>query len=352
MTIFVTGAAGFIGSNFVLKWLESSDENLIALDKLTYAGNLENLKSIENNPCFHFIKGDIENSQLLGDILKKFKPRSIINFAAETHVDRSIDNADIFIQTNILGTYRLLQEAKNFWTQLSNDLKNNFTFIHISTDEVFGTLNLNDPAFKETNNYEPNSPYSASKAASDHLVRAWFQTFKLPVITTNCSNNYGPYHFPEKLIPLSILNALEGKDIPVYGDGRHIRDWLYVEDHCHAINMILKKGLAGETYNIGGYNEKTNLEVVNTICEILDKLKPRLDKKSYKTQISFVKDRPGHDFRYAIDSSKISDNLGWKPKETFESGILKTIKWFLKNQDWVKRVKSGEYQKWVSKHYK
>jgi dTDP-glucose 4,6-dehydratase len=351
MTIVVTGAAGFIGSNFVLNWLTHSKEKVIALDKLTYAGNLENLQSVENNPSYLFIHGDISDSKLVAMTLEEDQPRAIINFAAESHVDRSIHGPDDFIQTNIVGTYRLLEEARSFFNILSEENQKQFRFLHVSTDEVYGTLSQTDPAFKETNQYEPNSPYSASKAASDHLVRAWHHTYGLPVLTTNCSNNYGPYHFPEKLIPLCILNALNGKDLPIYGDGKQVRDWLYVVDHCKGIEIVLDKGKIGETYNIGGWNEKTNLEVVHTLCDLLDELKPREDGKSYREQITFVKDRPGHDRRYAIDATKTSKELGWNPEETFESGIRKAVQWYLDNQDWVDHVQSGEYQNWLTKNY-
>ena len=351
MSILITGAAGFIGSNFVLNWLEKNKEKVVALDKLTYAGNLENLKSVEKKSNYEFVKGDIGDSNLVADLLKKYQPRAIINFAAESHVDRSIHGPDDFMQTNIIGTYRLLEEARSFFNTLSEVNKKQFRFLHVSTDEVYGTLSSNDLAFKETNQYEPNSPYSASKAASDHLVRAWQHTYGLPVLTTNCSNNYGPYHFPEKLIPLCISKALQGQDLPIYGDGQQIRDWLYVVDHCKGIATVLEKGVIGETYNIGGWNEKANLEVVHKLCDLLDELKPREDSKSYREQISFVKDRPGHDRRYAIDATKISNELGWKPKETFESGIRKTVKWYLENQDWVEHVQSGEYKTWLNKNY-
>jgi dTDP-glucose 4,6-dehydratase len=351
MSIIVTGAAGFIGSNFVLNWLNKNKDKVIALDKLTYAGNLENLKSVENNLNYVFVKGDIGDSKLIAKLLQEHQPRAIVNFAAESHVDRSIHGPDDFMQTNIIGTYRLLEEARSYFTTLSEDAKKQFRFLHVSTDEVYGTLSLSDPAFKETNQFEPNSPYSASKAASDHLVRAWHHTYGLPVLTTNCSNNYGPYHFPEKLIPLCILKALQGQDLPIYGDGQQIRDWLYVIDHCNGIATVLEQGVVGETYNIGGWNEKANLEVVHTLCDLLDELKPRMDGKSYKEQITFVKDRPGHDRRYAIDATKISNELGWKPHETFDTGIRKTVKWYLDNQDWVKNVQSGEYQNWLTKNY-
>ena len=351
MTIVVTGAAGFIGSNFVLNWLTHSKEKVIALDKLTYAGNLENLKSVVSNPNYSFVQGDIGDSTLIGKLLQEHQPRAIINFAAESHVDRSIHGPDDFMETNILGTYRLLEEARSFFNTLSEEGQKKFRFLHVSTDEVYGTLSSTDPAFKETKQYEPNSPYSASKAASDHLVRAWNHTYGLPVLTTNCSNNYGPYHFPEKLIPLCILKALQGQDLPIYGDGQQIRDWLYVVDHCKGIETVLDKGKIGETYNIGGWNEKTNLEVVHTLCDLLDELKPREDSKSYREQITFVKDRPGHDQRYAIDATKISKELGWKPEETFKTSIRKTVQWYLDNQDWVNHVQSGEYQHWLTKNY-
>ena len=314
MSILVTGAAGFIGSNFVVNWLEKNKEKGIALDKLIYAGNLENLKSVEKKLNYEFVQGDIGDSNLVADLLKKHQPRAIINFAAESHVDRSIHGPDDFIQTNILGTYRLLEEARFFFNTLREDDKKKFRFLHVSTDEVYGTLNQTDPAFIETNQFEPNSPYSASKAASDHLVRAWHHTYGIPVLTTNCSNNYGPYHFPEKLIPLCILKALQGQELPIYGDGQQIRDWLYVVDHCKGIATVLEQGVVGETYNIGGWNEKANLEVVHTLCDLLNELKPREDGKSYREQITFVKDRPGHDRRYAIDATKISNELDWKPR--------------------------------------
>jgi dTDP-glucose 4,6-dehydratase len=351
MTIIVTGAAGFIGSNFVLNWFEHQDEKVIALDKLTYAGNLENLKSIETNKNYEFVQGDIGDSKLISELLQKHQPRAIVNFAAESHVDRSIHGPDEFILTNIMGTYRMLNAVRLFYDELSDTDQKNFRFLHVSTDEVYGTLSATDPAFKETNKYEPNSPYSASKASSDHLVRAWHHTYGLPVLTTNCSNNYGPYHFPEKLIPLCILKALKGENLPIYGDGQQVRDWLYVVDHCKGIVTVLESGDVGETYNIGGRNEKANLEVVHTLCDLLDELKPREDGKLYREQITFVKDRPGHDRRYAIDATKIANELGWKPEETFETGIRKTVQWYLDNQDWVANVKSGEYKKWLTKNY-
>jgi dTDP-glucose 4,6-dehydratase len=351
MTIIVTGAAGFIGSNFVLNWFEGQDEKVIALDKLTYAGNLENLKSVEKNKNYEFVQGDIGDSKLISELLQKHQPRAIVNFAAESHVDRSIHGPDEFMLTNIMGTYRMLNAVRLFYNELNGKDQKKFRFLHVSTDEVYGTLSSTDPAFKEINKYEPNSPYSASKASSDHLVRAWHHTYNLPVLTTNCSNNYGPYHFPEKLIPLCILNALQGENLPIYGDGQQVRDWLYVVDHCRGIETVLEKGVVGETYNIGGWNEKANLEVVHTLCDLLDELKPREDGKSYREQITFVKDRPGHDRRYAIDATKISNELGWKPEETFETGIRKTVQWYLDNQDWVANVQSGEYKKWLNKNY-
>ena len=351
MTILVTGAAGFIGSNFVIHWLTNNNEKVIAFDKLTYAGNLENLKSVENDQNYFFVQGDIGDSELVSNLLKEYQPTAVVNFAAESHVDRSIHGPDNFIQTNIIGTYHLLEEARVYFNALSDNGKNKFRFLHVSTDEVYGTLNSTDAAFKESNRYEPNSPYSASKAASDHLVRAWHQTYGLPVLTTNCSNNYGPYHFPEKLIPLCILKALQGQDLPIYGDGQQVRDWIYVVDHCKGIATVLDKGVLGETYNIGGWNERTNLEVVNTLCDLLDELHPRRDGKSYCEQITFIEDRPGHDRRYAIDSTKISNELGWKPEETFDSGIRKTVQWYLDNRNWVTNVQSGEYQRWLEKNY-
>ena len=351
MTILVTGAAGFIGSNFVLDWFDYSKEEVISLDLLTYAGNLENLSSLSNNSHHHFVKGNISDRELLSQILKKYQVRAVINFAAESHVDRSIHGPGDFIETNIVGTYNLLESVRSYWNDLDANSQKAFRLLHVSTDEVYGSLSQNEPAFSEKNRYEPNSPYSASKAASDHLVRAWHHTYGLPVLTTNCSNNYGPYHFPEKLIPLCILNALNGKSLPIYGDGRQIRDWLYVKDHCSAIRAVLEKGQLGETYNVGGWNEKANLDVVKTLCSILDELKPKSDGTKYETQITFVKDRPGHDKRYAIDAKKIEFELNWKPKETFETGIRKTIEWYLNNQDWVSHVMSGEYKSWVQKQY-
>ena len=351
--ILVTGGAGFIGGNFVLDWLkEPNAEGIINLDKLTYAGNLATLESLKNDPRHVFIHGDIGDQALVTTLLKEHQPRAIINFAAESHVDRSIHGPAEFVQTNVMGTFNLLECARSYWNDLDLEKKAAFRFHHVSTDEVYGSLSKSDPAFTETNSYEPNSPYSASKAASDHLVRAWFHTYGFPVVTTNCSNNYGPYHFPEKLIPLVILNALNSKPLPIYGDGQQIRDWLYVSDHCSAIREVLAKGKLGETYNIGGWNEKANLDVVNAICQMLDELKPRADKKSYAEQITFVKDRPGHDRRYAIDASKIKRELGWKPHETFDSGIKKTVQWYLDNPVWIEGVVSGSYRDWVQQQYK
>lgn len=349
--ILVTGGAGFIGSNFVLDWLAVLDEPVINLDKLTYAGNLDNLKTLADNKKHIFVKGDIGDFELVSKLLAEHKPRAVLNFAAESHVDRSIHGPEDFIQTNVVGTFHLLEAVRAYWNGLDEDAKLNFKFLHVSTDEVYGTLEKTDPPFNERNRYEPNSPYSASKAASDHLVRAYHHTYGLPVLTTNCSNNYGPYHFPEKLIPLVIHNALNGKPLPIYGDGQQIRDWLFVKDHCTAIRRVLSAGRLGETYNVGGWNEKPNLEVVHTICDILDELKPRADGQSYKTQITFVKDRPGHDRRYAIDATKLERDLGWKPAETFETGIRKTVQWYLDNQDWVENITSGQYRNWVEKQY-
>lgn len=351
MAILVTGAAGFIGSNFVLDWLAHHNELVISLDKLTYAGNLENLASVKTNPHHIFVHADIADSLIIGELLSKHQVRAVLNFAAESHVDRSITGPEAFIQTNIVGTFKLLETVRGYWSNLDDASKTAFRFLHVSTDEVYGSLSKSDPAFSETNRYEPNSPYSASKAASDHLVRAYHHTYGLPVLTTNCSNNYGPYHFPEKLIPLCILNALSGKNLPIYGDGQQIRDWLYVTDHCSAIRRVLTRGILGETYNVGGWNEKANLDVVTTLCSILDELQPRIDGQSYKTQITFVKDRAGHDKRYAIDATKLERELGWKPAETFETGIRKTVQWYLDNQAWVSNIISGDYRDWVSEQY-
>jgi dTDP-glucose 4,6-dehydratase len=351
MTILVTGAAGFIGSNFVLDWLNQSKEDVVSLDLLTYAGNLENLSSLDNNPRHHFIKGNIGDRELVLELLKKYQVRAIVNFAAESHVDRSIHESKYFIETNIVGTYNLLESARSYWSDLDQNLKEGFRFLHVSSDEVYGSLNPSNHPSKEKDPFKPNSPYSASKAASDHLVRAWFQTYKLPVLTVNSANNYGPYQFPEKLIPLCILNALNDKPLPIYGDGKQIRDWLYVGDHCSAIREILINGQIGEAYNVGGWHEKTNLEVVEALCAILDELKPKSNAKSYSDQITFIKDRPGHDRRYAIDVSKLEGELGWKPKETFKLGLRKTVIWYLENLNWVDHISSSEYQHWVKKHY-
>jgi dTDP-glucose 4,6-dehydratase len=351
MTILVTGGAGFIGSNFILDWLSKNDEQVVNIDKLTYAGNLENLKSIENNSNYIFVKEDISNKEKITELFKDYNPRYIINFAAESHVDRSIHSPDEFIQTNIVGTYSLLESIRNLWVDMPNKEKHNFRFLHVSTDEVYGSLDSTDAAFTETNRYKPNSPYSASKAASDHLVRAYYKTYGIPVLTTNCSNNYGPFQFPEKLIPLVLHNALNGEEIPIYGDGLQIRDWLFVVDHCNAINAVLKDGKVGEIYNIGGLNEKTNIEIVNLLCEILDDIIPKTNALSYKSQIIYVKDRAGHDKRYAINASKIVNDLNWHPTETFETGIKKTVKWYLDNQSWVKNVTNGDYLTWVARNY-
>ena len=351
MTILVTGAAGFIGSNFVLDWLSQSKEDVVSLDLLTYAGNLKNLSSLNGSPHHHFVQGNISDRDLVLSLLKKYQVRAIINFAAESHVDRSIHKSKDFIETNIVGTYNLLESARSYWNDLDQNLKQDFRFLHISSDEVYGSLNSSDHPSSEKDPYKPNSPYSASKAASDHLVRAWFQTYTLPVLTVNSANNYGPFQFPEKLIPLCILNALRGKPLPIYGDGQQIRDWLYVKDHCTAIREILKLGQIGETYNVGGWNEKTNLEVVETLCAILDELKPKSNGKSYSDQITFVKDRLGHDKRYAIDASKLERELGWRPQENFENGLHNTVHWYLENETWMNHVVSGEYQHWILKQH-
>jgi dTDP-glucose 4,6-dehydratase len=350
-SILVTGGAGFIGSNFVLDWITGEVDSVVNLDKLTYAGNLQNLASLEGNPRHLFVRGDIGDAELVAKLLAEHQPRAIVNFAAESHVDRSIHGPAEFIQTNIVATFQLLEATRAYWNGLDEVTKKAFRFLHVSTDEVYGSLTPTDPAFTETKQYEPNSPYSASKASSDHLVRAYHHTYGLPVLTTNCSNNYGPYHFPEKLIPLVIHNALAGKPLPIYGDGQQVRDWLYVKDHASAIRRVLESGTVGETYNIGGWNEKPNLDVVHTLCAILDELSPRPDGQSYKEQITYVTDRPGHDRRYAIDATKINRELGWKPAETFETGIRKTVQWYLDNQGWVQNVTSGTYQKWVAKQY-
>jgi dTDP-glucose 4,6-dehydratase len=375
MGILVTGGAGFIGANFVVDWLAHHDEPIVNLDKLTYAGNLENLAGVQGDERHVFVRGDIGETALVDRLLAEHRPRAVINFAAESHVDRSIHGPGEFIQTNIVGTFHLLESVRAYWSKLEGEAKGQFRFLHVSTDEVYGSLKKDDPAFSETNRYEPNSPYSASKAASDHLVRAYHHTYGLPVLTTNCSNNYGPYQFPEKLIPLVIHNALCGKPLPIYGDGQQIRDWLYVNDHCSAIRRVLEAGRVGEVYNIGGGSEKTNLDVVHTICDILDELKPVSGKwgvgsgnlpsptahsllstpnsplPTYRSLITYVTDRPGHDRRYAMDSRKLERELGWKPQETFETGIRKTVAWYLDNQSWVANVTSGAYRNWVEKHY-
>ncbi|UJB33152.1 dTDP-glucose 4,6-dehydratase [Chromobacterium sp. Beijing] len=352
MSILVTGGAGFIGGNFVLDWLAQSDERIINLDALTYAGNLDTLKTLGQDPRHVFVRGDIGDRALLDALLAEHQPRAVLNFAAESHVDRSIHGPGDFIQTNVVGTFNLLESVRGYWTRLADADRAAFRLLHVSTDEVYGTLGPDDAPFSELHRYEPNSPYSASKAASDHLVRAWRHTYGLPVLTTNCSNNYGPYHFPEKLIPLVILNALAGKPLPIYGDGSQVRDWLYVKDHCSAIRRVLEAGVPGETYNVGGWNEKTNLDVVKTICALLDELAPQADPaRRYAEQIAFVADRPGHDRRYAIDARKLEHELGWKPQETFDSGIRKTVAWYLQHQDWVANVSSGAYRDWVNQHY-
>jgi len=347
--ILVTGGAGFIGANFVLDWIAETGEPVVNLDKLTYAGNLETLKSLADDARHIFVKGDICDRALVDQLLADHQPRAIVHFAAESHVDRSIHGPGDFVRTNVDGTFTLLEAARAYWSGLEGDAKAAFRFLHVSTDEVYGSLAPDAPAFTETHPYEPNSPYSASKAASDHLVRAWHHTYGLPVLTTNCSNNYGPYQFPEKLIPLMIVNALAGKALPIYGDGMNVRDWLYVKDHCSAIRAVLAQGRLGETYNVGGWNEMPNLEIVKIICSILDELRP--GSASYADQITYVKDRPGHDRRYAIDARKIERELGWKPAETFETGIRKTVQWFLENETWIANVQSGAYRDWVSTNY-
>ncbi|WP_028317015.1 dTDP-glucose 4,6-dehydratase [Desulfobulbus elongatus] len=351
MAILVTGGAGFIGSNFVLDWLAQADEPIVNLDALTYAGNLENLSSLAGDSRHVFVRGDIGDFDLVADLLARHRPRAIVNFAAESHVDRSIHGPEDFIRTNVVGTFRLLEAARAYWNGLAADDRAGFRFLHVSTDEVYGSLAPDAPAFTETNRYEPNSPYSASKAASDHLVRAYHHTYGLPVLTTNCSNNYGPYQFPEKLIPLCMHNAQAGKPLPLYGDGRQIRDWLYVGDHCSAIRRVLEAGSIGEVYNIGGWNEQTNREVVATLCAILDELSPRADGRSYAEQIVFVQDRPGHDRRYAINAGKIERALGWHPAETFATGLRKTVRWYLDHQQWLRNVTSGAYRNWLKQQY-
>jgi len=351
MTILVTGGAGFIGGNFVLDWLAESQEPVVNLDKLTYAGNMQTLDAVSQDARHIFVHGDIGDAALVAQLLQAHQPRAVLNFAAESHVDRSIHGPEDFVQTNVVGTFRLLESVRGYWSELAEPDKERFRFLHVSTDEVYGSLALDDPAFAETNPYQPNSPYSASKAASDHLVRAWHHTYGLPVLTTNCSNNYGPFHFPEKLIPLTIVNALADKALPIYGDGMQIRDWLYVKDHCSAIRAVLRNGRLGETYNVGGWNEKTNIEIVRSVCALLDELSPRADGKPYADQIEFVRDRPGHDRRYAIDARKLANELAWRPSETFESGIRKTVQWYLDHPTWVQNVQSGGYRDWMNKQY-
>ena len=354
MTILVTGGAGFIGSNFIIDWLSNSDEKVINIDKLTYAGNLNNLATLRENKKHIFFRVDIGDSKVCRELINKYKPRAIINFAAESHVDRSIDSPEEFIQTNIIGVLRLLDSASEYWQSLDGKQKKIFRFLHVSTDEVYGSLNADEPAFTETNRYKPNSPYSASKASSDHLVRAYNQTYGLPVLTTNCSNNYGPYQFPEKLIPLFINNALAHKALPIYGDGLQVRDWLYVNDHCSAINVVLERGQIGEVYNIGGMNEKTNLQTIDMLCSLLDELCPlkgEVKIKSYRELITYIRDRPGHDRRYAIDSTKIKKELSWEPLENFETGMRKTIEWYISNTKWVEEVTNGQYRKWIERQY-
>src|SRR6266852_2152512 len=348
--ILVTGGAGFIGSNFVIDWLAAEGEPMVNLDKLTYAGNLANLAGIAGDKRHVFVQGDIAERQLLDRIYAEHKPRAVVHFAAESHVDRSIHGPAAFVQTNVVGTFQMLEAARAWWSRLEGEARNRFRFLHVSTDEVYGSLGPNDPAFSETTPYAPNSPYSASKAASDHLVRAYHHTYGLPTLTTNCSNNYGRFQFPEKLIPLMILSARDGKPLPVYGDGKNVRDWLFVEDHCAAIGMVLDKGRPGDTYNIGGWNEKRNLEVVEAICDIVDEVLPRHGVPR-KGLVTFVKDRPGHDRRYAMDARKIERELGWRPKETFESGIRKTVRWYLDNEDWIRDMTSGAYRQWIAAHY-
>jgi dTDP-glucose 4,6-dehydratase len=360
--ILVTGGAGFIGSNFVLQWCAKGGEEVLNLDALTYAGNLANLQSLEGNDQHRFIQGNICDADLLARLFAEHRPRAVVHFAAESHVDRSIAGPEAFVETNVVGTFRLLEAARAHWNQLEGEAKASFRFLHVSTDEVYGTLGSNDPAFTEATPYAPNSPYSASKAASDHLVRSYFHTYGMPVLTTNCSNNYGPFHFPEKLIPLMIVNALAGKALPVYGDGQQIRDWLYVEDHCAGIRRVLEAGACGETYNIGGWNEKANIDIVRTLCTLLDEMAPASARdvinvktgepvKQYAELITYVTDRPGHDRRYAIDARKIERELGWRPAETFDTGIRKTVQWYLNNQQWVAGVMDGSYRDWVAQQY-
>ena len=349
--VLVTGGAGFIGSNFVLQWMASESASTVNLDQLTYAGNLNNLRSVEAHPRYRFEQGDILDRDFLRELLRREEPRAVVHFAAESHVDRSIHGPDDFVRTNVNGTFNLLEEARAYWSTLPEPDRVSFRFLHISTDEVYGSLGPSEPAFTEAAPYAPNSPYSASKAASDHLVRAYYHTYGLPVLTTNCSNNYGPHQFPEKLVPLMILNACAGKPLPVYGDGKNVRDWLYVEDHCRALRAVLSHGRVGETFNIGGRSEKTNLEIVGAICDLLDELRPNDPVVPHNKLVTFVKDRPGHDRRYAMDTSKIERELHWHPLETFESGIRKTVLWYLEHEDWVRDVTSGNYRQWMAKHY-
>ncbi len=348
--IVVTGGAGFIGSNFILKQIQDEGLSIVNVDKLTYAGNVRNLESIVDNARYKFVRGDIGDRELIRQLLREHKPSAIVHFAAESHVDRSIRGPEEFIRTNVNGTFALLEETRAYWAELPQQDRQDFRFLHISTDEVFGSLGPEDPPFSESTQYAPNSPYAASKASSDHVVRAYHHTYGLPTLTTNCSNNYGPFQFPEKLIPLMILNARGGKALPVYGDGKNVRDWLYVEDHCDAIATVLKRGRAGETYNVGGWNEKPNIEIVNTICDLVDEVAPPLQKPR-RELITFVTDRPGHDRRYAMNATKIERELGWKPRETFETGIQKTVRWYLEHEDWVKDVTSGSYRQWIETHY-
>jgi len=349
-TLLVTGGAGFIGANFVLQARQAEWANVVNLDKLTYASNLQTLAELQGDSGYHFVQGDIGNNELVSYVLEQYQPEAVINFAAESHVDRSILNPQTFIETNVLGTFQLLEASRRYWQRLSSSKQAQFRFLHVSTDEVYGSLMPTDSAFREDTPYAPNSPYAASKAGADHLVRAYHHTYGLPTLTTNCSNNYGPRQFPEKLIPLTILNALDGKPLPIYGNGQNIRDWLYVTDHCEALYLVLNQGKSGETYNVGGLNEQTNLAVVEKICAILDELAPKAEMQ-HSGLITFVKDRPGHDLRYAIDCSKINRELGWQPKENFESGLLKTVKWYLSNSGWVEQVRSGAYQNWLKQNY-
>ena len=349
--ILVTGGAGFIGSNFVLQWLATEEGSVINLDKLTYAGNASNLSSIASDPRYKFMQGDICDREMVAELLLTDRPRAIVHFAAESHVDRSIHGPDDFIRSNVNGTFSLLEESRAYWSGLAGPAQDAFRFLHVSTDEVYGSLGVCDPAFTEYTRYAPNSPYSASKAASDHLVRAYFHTYGLPVVTTNCSNNYGPFQFPEKLIPLTILHAVNGKPIPLYGDGQNVRDWLFVADHCEAIRSVLARGKIGETYNLGGRNELKNLDVVNTICSTLDELRPKDPVVPHKKLITLVRDRPGHDRRYAMNTAKIESELGWRPRETFESGIRKTVQWYLDNEGWIQNVTSGRYRQWIATQY-